>query len=379
MRRIQGTGSIFFDEKLGKYRGYITIGYDEKGKQIRKSVSGKTRKQVSDKLEELKRRYQVGFLDTSNQTFGEFLEYWLEHSVARTNTKSTYSNYKYACEHVLIPQLGDIELKKVGPQHLQMAFNATLDAGKGRTSELAYSVSHRALQMAVRWKLIAVNPATLVDKPAYKKKEMTCWNPTQIAKFLEVAKEDRHYALYVFLLTTGCRIGEALAIRWSDIDWDNQIVKIQRTLSRDEKGKGYFDEPKTAKSRRAIVLPELALLVLKQHRKSQLEHRLEMGELYDNQDLVFASEIGTALQHSNILRRSFKPLIEKAGVPQITIHQLRHSVATALISAGVSLKQVSEVLGHSSITVTGDVYSHVDISLKRETAHAMNEILSKVR
>ncbi len=370
-RRIQGSGSIYFDKNLNKYRGYITVNY-EQGKQVRKYASAKTKKELGEKLEKLRITYQPNFLDTSAQNFGDFLDSWLE-DVSRTKTEGTYKSYLYARRY--LKPLDNVEIKRLGPQHFNNLLGEIMEEDKGRTAELVYSVAHVALQKAVRWRLISVNPVSLVDKPKYEKAPVVYWTVAQIKQFLKVARDHKHYPLYFFMLSTGCRIGEALALKWEDIDWDNNMVAIQRKLGWDRKGKPYFSDPKSAKSRRALVIPDSVMKVLKHEQEFP---RTKRRRDFKDNGLVFSTNTGKVLTPSNLIKQSLEPLAKKAGLPRITLHQLRHSAASALLAAGVGLKQVSEMLGHSSVAITGDIYAHVDISLRRQTAEVMERIIGEL-
>lgn len=377
-RRIQGSGSIY-QQKDGRWRGFLTLGRDENGKQVRTYVSGKTRKEVNEKLEVKKREHQAGLLASSKrQTVGQYLSQWLEDVVKVKNAKATYDLYKNTVDVHLSPLIGHVQLAKLSPGDLQRAYRQKTEAAGGatRTVELMHTTLRNALNVAVKWRLIVRNPALDVEAPRSIKREMVCWTSKEAKQFLAAAHAagDRYYCLYVLLLSTGLRIGEALALRWTDLDWDNGLIMIQRTLSRGG-GKYDFSEPKTALSRRALVLPSMTLDALQVHRREQVAHRLKLGQCYEDQDLVFATEYGGPLNPSNIRNRSFNPLIEKTLLPKITLHGLRHTAATSLLAAGVDLKRTSEMLGHASIKITADVYSHVNVGMQRETAATMDALL----
>jgi len=195
---------------------------------------------------------------------------------------------------------------------------------------------------------------------------------------LEVAKQDRLYALYALALTTGMRQGELLGLRWADVDLDRATVHVRQQLRR-LKGEGmHFSEPKTARGRRTIALPDMAIDVLKLHRKAQLEARLAAGSLWQDYDLVFPNQTGKPMERQNINRRSFLPLLDKAGLPRIRFHDLRHSAATLLLAQGVHPKVVQERLGHSQISLTMDTYSHVLPDMQQEAARKPDAFFSTI-
>ena len=196
--------------------------------------------------------------------------------------------------------------------------------------------------------------------------EMRALSPDQAQSFLEAARGDKLEALYLLALTTGMRQGELLALQWKDINWNNGTLQVRRKISRITNQGFVFSEPKTAKSRRSITLTQMAVETLKQHRLHQNEQRLAAGPIWEEYDLVFCNALGRPIEVGNMIRRSFRPLLQKAGLPIIRFHDLRHSCASLLLSMGVHPKVVQELLGHSQISVTLDTYSHVLPSLQGE-------------
>jgi integrase len=179
----------------------------------------------------------------------------------------------------------------------------------------------------------------------------------------------------VLAITTGMRQGELLALKWEDVDLEAGVLQVRRTLSTATGGGFRFGAPKTAKSRRSIKLPNTALSSLRKHRKAQLEERMRLGELFVDQGLVFTSRVGTPISRQDLITRSFKPLLKWAGLPDIRFHDLRHTCATLLLSKGVHAKFVQELLGHATISITLDTYSHVLPGMGDAAAGAMDEAL----
>lgn len=206
--------------------------------------------------------------------------------------------------------------------------------------------------------------------------EMSVLTPEQVHMFLKVAKADRLEALYVLALSTGMRQGELLALRWRDLDLDldNPTLQVRGTLQRTTNGL-IIAEPKTARSRRRVALSPTAVAALRAHRLRQLNERLALGSAWEDQDLVFPNTIGKPIEATNLLRASFSPLLAKAGLPRIRFHGLRHTAATLLLSRGVHPKVVAEMLGHATISITLDTYSHVLPDMQREAARAMEAVL----
>jgi integrase len=239
-------------------------------------------------------------------------------------------------------------------------------------------VLHRALEQAVRFHLIPFNPAARVDPPKVRHEEITPLDAHQARALLNGAKSDPFEALYVVSLTCGLRMGEALGLKWSDVDLDAGMLRVARQLQRmrrvdDEPGKLVFSQPKNA-SRRTLDLPQRAVEALSRHRKRQLEEKLRAAD-YADPGLVFATGKGTPLDAQNIVNRHFKPLLKRAGLPNIRWHDLRHTYATLLLARGTHPTYVQKSLGHASVQLTLDRYSHWMPSMGRNTADGIDEAL----
>jgi integrase len=206
-------------------------------------------------------------------------------------------------------------------------------------------------------------------------KEMRPFSPDEARKLLETARGDSLEALYVLAVHTGMRQGELLGLKWEDVDLEGGVVRIRRTLTRN-KGRLLLGEPKTKKSRRTVRLTETAAQTLREHLERQLEEIERLGDLYRDQGLVFTTQVGTPINPTNLRRRSFASLLKRAGLPAIRFHDLRHTCATLLLLRNVHPKYVQELLGHATITITLDTYSHVLPGMGDQTAAAMERALS---
>jgi len=215
----------------------------------------------------------------------------------------------------------------------------------------------------------------LCELPQMVKTEMMYFTPQETAKFLDVAKDDKYYSVFLVAIETGMRPEEYLGLQWKDVDFDNNSLSVRRALVVKKGGGFIFTEPKTKKSRRSIPISNTVKKALKAHRRKQLEEKIKLGAAYENLDLVFASEIGTPLLHGNLLRRHFKPIRDKAKLPKIRMYDLRHTTATLLLSAGENPKVVSERLGHASIVLTLDTYSHVLPTMQKTATAKMEKIM----
>lgn len=335
-----------------------------------------TKKEAEAYRLELLHQLNIGtYTGPCKATVGEFLTQWLEDSVKGSVAPKTYKQYEVILKVHLLPAIGGIQLNKLSPQHLVHLYRQKQEAGSPYTARQCHALLHKALGQAVKWGIISRNPADVVDRPKVPRKEMRTFTPEEAARFLEAARNDRLYPLYVLAVTCGLRQGELLGLKWEDVDLKAGILQVKRQLQW-IKGGFIFREPKSTKSRRTITLPTLALSTLKKHRKIQAQERLALGEAWQDYGLVFCTEIGTPLNPSNIFNRSFKPLLEKAKLPRIRFHDLRHTAATLLLAQGVHPKLAQEYLGHSQISLTMDTYSHVVPSLQKEVAKAMDKILT---
>jgi integrase len=224
--------------------------------------------------------------------------------------------------------------------------------------------------------MLSQNPASYVDLPRLKKTEMKSFSPEEADRFLKAAAEDRWGTLWAVALTTGMRPGEYLALRWPDVDLNAGTVTVRRALVRRKDGGWEFEEPKTDRGRRTIPLPPTVIASLAEHKRKQAEERLAKGPAYESQGLVFATSTGQPLDQINLSRRHFKPILKAAGLPSdFRVYDLRHSCATLLLAAGENPKVVSERLGHASITLTLDIYSHVLPSMQQQAAERLEAIL----
>lgn len=228
--------------------------------------------------------------------------------------------------------------------------------------QLGHTTLHKALEQAVADVLIPRNVTEAVKAPRPLKKEMKPLNPVQARTLLEAARGEKLETLYALAVTTGMRQREILGFKWEDIDLEAGTLQVRRTLS-------------TARSRRSIRIPKLALAALKRHHKAQLEERMKLSGIWQDYDLVFTTGVGTPISRTDLITHSFKPLLRRARLPDIRFHDLRHTCATLLLSRGVHAKLVQELLGHSTIAVTPDTYSHMLPGMDDGLADTMDEAL----
>jgi integrase len=309
-------------------------------------------------------------------TVGAFIERWLEDSVRGSVRQSTYQRDESLCRVHIVTSLGKKKLKTLNAADVQRFYRDKLDANlSSATVHKLHVLLHKALKQAERWGLVPRNVADDVDPPKVHKDEVHPLTNEQARKFLETARGDRLEALYVVALQSGLRQGELLALRWEDIDLEARTVQVRRTITRDG-GKHTVGSAKTAKGRRTVKLTRDAKEALREHLKRQLVEIDKAGDKWQENGLVFCTGRGTLINPTNLRRRSLAPLLQRAGLPPITFHQLRHTAATILLLKNVNPKVVSEMLGHATIAITLDTYSHVLPNMQHSAVAAMEEAFS---
>ncbi len=342
----------------------------------RKSLYGKTRREAQDKLRAALRDVDAGLdLATGRQKVGQFLDQWLDASVRPSVKVKTYEGYESIVRVRVKPRIGHVLLARVTPLDLQGLYTALAGSGlSNRSIHHTHRALHQAFNQAVRWGLTARNPCDGVTPPRPKRSEMRVLTKDQAAALLDATRTDPAHALYVLAITTGMRQGELLGLRWEDADLDAGKLAVRRALQR-QRGKGLvFTEPKSTRSRRVILLSDRAVSALRTHRDRQTFERRVAGSMWQDGGLVFCTGTGAPLDPS-WQTKVFKAALKQAGLPDIRFHDCRHTAATLLLAAGVHPKVVSEMLGHATITLTLDTYSHLVPVMHQEAAKAMDAVL----
>lgn len=335
--------------------------------------------------EELERQLNQALADRGNgmvfdagaMTLADYTNRWLVDCAKGRVAHRTYDGYEQRIRDHINPSIGRIKLAKLSSANVQALYTAKLNSGLAPgTVRAIYAVLSGALDQAVKWNLIPRNPASGVAPPKLRQEEMTVLDSEQACRFLDAARGDRWECLYVLALSCGVRRGELMGLKWSDINLDARTLRINRQLQRMRDGGGlYFTQPKNA-SRRTIKLPETAINALRSHRKRQAGDKLKAGPSWQENGLVFSTIKGTPVDAQNVTARSYKNILKKAGVPHMPFHGLRHSCATLLLSKGVHPTYVQKLLGHQSIRLTLDLYSHWMPPMGEQTAMAMDEALT---
>ncbi len=361
--------------KDGRWEGRYTVHVETGPKQ--KSVYGKTRKEVSEKLTAAMSGRDKGLVfDAKGVKLGEFLERWLEDVVRPSASHRTYAAHLQQVRSHLAPTLGRLRLKDLRKVHVDRLYRQKLQSGLApSTVRRVHAVLHAALEEAVRGDLIPRNPVTHANKPKVRQEEIEPLTTDQAQAFLDAARSDRYEALYVLCITAGFRQGEALGLKWSDIDLEAGTLRVNRQLQRVRGGGGLqFSEPKNA-SRRTVGLSQRTIIALQNHRKRQFEEKLRAGPLYKDRDLVFATRLGTPVDAQNVVNRHFKPLLKRTGLPPVRFHDLRHSCLSLLAQRGEPIRDLQALAGHATAAFTLQRYTHHYDASARRTADAMGSIL----
>ena len=383
-RRGDNEGSIY-QHKDGRWIGMITAGYDADGKRIRKSFSGRTRQEVAEKVNAALAEVADGsYIEPTDITLGEWLDRWMTTYKKAQLKQNTYDSYAAQIRIHIKPALGGTQLAKLQPHALQNFYNEKLKSGrvdgKGGLSTRAvryfHAIIRQALQQAVKEGILPRNVADATSPPVIQNKQMQPLTEEQAITFFDYAKDDELFAAYLLAATTGLRRGELCGLCWDSVDLEKAVLTVQRQLLVYKDGLALEDTTKSKSGRRRIALTDDSIKALKAHRRNQAQERLLMGEAYQDNNLVFCKPDGTYLDPREVTKR-FQRLLKAAGLPRVRLHDLRHTHASLLLARGVHPKVVQERLGHSSITMTLDLYSHLTPGLDQAAAETLNGLLQK--
>jgi len=343
------------------------------------SVKG-TKKEAEKRLADLLHQLDTGtFMQPSKTTFAEYLTKWLADYAKPNVAPRSFERYTGVIQQHLIPDLGSLPLTQLRPEHLQSHYTAKLNAGLSASSiRYHHAVIHIALQTAVKWGLLGRNVADAVEPPRIHRAEMQTWDEGEVNQFLEAAKDSPYYALFHTAIYTGMRRSELLGLRWSDIEFLLPQLSVNRSLHHLKNGSYVFTEPKSDRSRRTIALSPSAVLTLQNHHETQKLERLMLGVELKENDLVFSRVDGKPLR-PNSITRAWDMMCKRAGVKKIRLHDARHTHASLMLKQGIHPKIVQERLGHSSIQITLDTYSHVAPGLQQAAANRFDEIINPTR
>ena len=367
-RKGHGEGSIT-RRKDGRYQGAITL---ENHK--RKYFYGETRKEVQDKVNTALYQQKQGTLATGpQQTLKVHLERWLEQVCKLTMRPNTYKTYRSVVHRHLIPALGHIKLQKLTMGDLQAFYAEKRRKLKPASLAIINTALGDALEDALKQGMVARNVAKLVDLPHAERYEGQILTIEQARQLLAVARGSRLDVLLLVAVTTGLRRGELVALSWDDVDLEKGILLVRHNLTWVH-GMGYVvGEPKSKAGRRKIALSRVVVEMLKEHKMRQEQARLKMGKKWQGYGMIFCNVYGGYFNPGRVWYL-FKELLKRAGLPDVRFHDLRHGAATVLLAAKMDLKAVSELLGHSSVAITVDIYQGVLPEQQQEIVDKMNDL-----
>lgn len=354
----------------------LEYGRDSAGQRLQTSKAGfATKAAAQSALQQAVRTHMVGVNATAT-TVGEYLDAWLTGKHALK--PKTVALYGDLTANYLLPHLGEVRLLELQAHHLDRMYAAITIGKRGRplspsTIRRVHAVLRSALNSAVKRRLIPYSPAEHVELAPENPKRPRPWTPEQCLRFLEHARDDRLVSLYQLMLVTGMRRGEAIGLRWEDVDLDGRCLFVVQQIT-EVRGKSVVGTPKTRRGTRLIPIDTYTAAQLGRHRDGQGVERLAWGPAWNDAGLVFTRENGLPLR-PEYATRHFQALAAKAGLPAIRLHDLRHTNASLSLQAGVDLKVVSERLGHSQISVTADLYTHVNLGLGRTAADQIAAVL----
>jgi integrase len=380
-RRGRGEDSIYRDGD--RWRGAASIGYGSDGRRVRKKVSGATKAEVLRKLRDLRVDLDAGLpIPDDRLTLGVFLEMWVATSLPGQVSDRTLDSYADTVRLHLVPTIGRKVLRRLTVADVDQLLMWKREAGySANTVRIIRAVLRRGLRQAEREGLVSRNVAALSAAPRVRGDEGRALTVDQARRLIAGASETRHEALLTVMLAYGLRRGEALGLHWSALDWDAATLKVTHGVKRvqdrtasDRHTRLVIGELKTARSRRTLFLTPQLIDLLRQHRARLAEERIAIGEAWHDHGLIFPSQTGTPLDPDNI-SHVFSRISHRAGLGHWHLHELRHSGASLMLAQGTDLYVVSEVLGHSSVAITKDVYGHLVEGQKRAAATLMSVAL----
>lgn len=353
------------------------------GKRKQKYYTIRGNKKEAEKfLTEKLRELDTGLLiDTQKMKFAEYLDYWIKEACENKLSITTLDGYKQNIEKHIKPYLGNIELEKIMPLHLQNFYTNRLKSGRlngkgglsNKTVVTLHRIIHRALEQAVKWQLVIRNVADSVEPPKPKKYKANFLDEKQTNMLIEKSKNTDIYIPIIIAIYTGMRRGEILGLMWSNINLEKGYIIVEQALYATSNGLK-ISLPKTEKSVRKIAIPKTLVKELKKCKIRQLKNRLKMGELYKENNMVCCNNDGSLINPKSFSRKFHKLLVAN-NLPLIRFHDLRHSHASLLVKLGVQPKVISERLGHSNINITMDLYSHIYEETDKEVANMFEKLI----
>lgn len=360
------------DKKDGASWYYI-LDRVENGKRKQTKKRGfKTKREAEKAYVEAKNELNKGtYIEPSRLLYSTYLEEWMRNRKSNLGKQTFEVNMGFIKCHIL-PSLGNVILSNIRPATIQSFITELVEKGLApSTVKRIYSIVNCSLNNAEKLQIVSKNYASLVEKPKLQQKELQVWDVQTVQKFLETAKESRYYIVFHLAIMTGMRQGEILGLRWIDIDFDNKLISIRQTLSHN--GKEITFGTKTGAGR-SISIDDEIITALKEYRELVLEEKHLAGEMYEESGLIVCNTIGRKA-YPRSLSKIWDRLRSKANVPAITFHDLRHTHASLLLRQNIHPKIVAERLGHSSIQMTMDIYTHLMPNMQSEAVTGLGKLI----
>ena len=387
-RNANGAGSIR-KKKIRRngreyecWEGRVTVGFDPNtGNQIQKSVSGKTQKEVAQKLQEIAVEVSHGtYTMPSKMTVKDWLTIWTKEYMEDVKESTAFLYTRYVDKYI-VPKLGSIKLEALTTPAIQAFYNGLIHPKEGvnplsaKTVKNIHGALHKALQQAVLVGYLRTNPVDACKPPRVVRKEMHPLEEDQVSAFLTAIQGHPHEYLYKIVLFTGLREGEVLGLTWDCVDFERGTILIKQQLRREQKkgGQYYFTTPKNGKSRTLTLAPSV-LQLFRLQKLHQNGLRVEAGELWEEHNMVFSNQFGGYLSYRTVYD-CFKRIVSRIGTPGTRFHDLRHTYATMAIRAGDDIKTVQENLGHATAAFTLDIYGHVTAGMRQDSANRMEGVI----
>ncbi len=385
-KRANGEGNVY-QRANGTWEARIAYVDAATGQRKRRSFYGPTAAIVRAKLREARQRIDHGApVADARQSVASWLAHWRATTLAASSraesTKAQYADL--ARKHLEVPPLGPIALDKLRPSDVEALILSMRDRTKTRghdqvralsdsTIRSTFGVLRLALEGAVRDGLLARNPAATVKRPGVERREKRNLSADDAAKILRAADGMRYQVALVLIAATGLRRGEALALRWEHVDLAAGTLRVAATIGRVGK-RLVTSTPKTERSRRTVPLPSAVVEMLRNHRRRQAEERLRAANVWEENDLVFCTEVGRPVEPRNLLRE-IEAAASRAGIAGVGVHSLRHAAATAWLENGTHIRAVADLLGHSSVSITGDIYAATSDDTARKAVDGLSTSL----
>ena len=379
MRRANGEG-LLRKRSNGTWEGRITIGYDENNKQICKSIYGKTKKEVSDRLKQMQHDLNKGtYVEPTKTTVSSFFEKWIKDYLikARDSTKYQYNGY---FENYINDEIGSVEMQKVTPEMIQMLISKCYKKPlSAKTVRNLHGIIHHLFADAVRLRIVNNNPAEYTNLPEVEKKEMLILEGDNLKAFIEEIKGKPFEHLFFIDCFTGMREGEILGLTWDCINFENETILVKQQLKRDsrigEKSSAYILAPTKTGNIRLLSPASSVFDALRKVKAEQSRNKLQYGKAFDNKDnLVFTDPVGRYINGRTLLK-AFKKRVSAIGLPAMRFHDLRHTYTATALETGDNMKLVSSNLGHTNISTTMNIYAHLTNKAKKDSANRMETFI----